>query len=63
MADEWNENLECPMCQKKGVARLCQAENDEIPTILGLADGFKVARRRNGGIDFHCESCNVAVLP
>jgi hypothetical protein len=61
MADEWNENLKCPRCQKRGIARLRQAE-DEMPTALDVPDGFKVVKGRYG-IDFHCESCKVPVLP
>jgi hypothetical protein len=51
------------MCQKKVMARLRQAEDDETPTIVAVPYGFNAATRRNGGIHFHCKSCKLAVLP
>jgi hypothetical protein len=61
MKDEWTENLQCPICGKTGVARLSQ-DNDDAPTVLSVPDGFKIVAAEHGP-NFHCTTCNVAVLP
>lgn len=61
MMDEWNESLRCPACGKTGIARLCQDEDAETPTVRSVPSGFKIVADEYGP-DFHCETCNVAVL-
>jgi hypothetical protein len=62
MDEEWNETLRCPMCDKTGLASLFQGEDDEVPTVRTVPDGFKVVTVKNG-IDFRCVGCEVAVKP
>jgi hypothetical protein len=62
MKDEWNETLRCPVCHKTGMASLCQDEAADTPTVQRAADGFKVVDTAYG-LNFHCESCDVAVKP
>jgi hypothetical protein len=61
MKDEWNENLRCPTCGKTGIASLCQDEDADKPTVICVPSGFKIVADEYGP-DFHCETCNVAVL-
>ena len=60
MKDEWNENLRCPTCGKTGKASLSQ--DDDAATVDIVPDGFKVVDTPYG-LNFHCESCDVAVKP
>jgi hypothetical protein len=60
--DEWNEKLQCPKCGKTGMASLSQGDNDDVPTVQGVPDGFKALTTLYGP-DFHCATCNVAVMP
>jgi hypothetical protein len=62
MTDEWNERLRCPKCGKSGTASLSQSEDADIPTVHSVPDGFTVVAREHGP-DFHCTTCNVAVVP
>ncbi len=62
MKDEWNERLRCPICGKAGMASLWQDEDSETPTVRCLPSGFKVVSDQHGP-EFHCETCNVAVVP
>jgi hypothetical protein len=59
-ADEWIENLQCPLCGKKGRAALSQHDYVEMPTIQFVPDGFKVVRMLYGPV-FHCTTCDVPV--
>ena len=61
MKDEWNESLRCPTCGKTGKASLSQ-DSDDAPTVQFIPDGFKVVATASG-LNFHCESCDVAVKP
>jgi hypothetical protein len=63
MRERWTEDLECPNCQKTGVAELSQTDDlswdvraDSVP------DGFIVIQSKHG-IIFHCASCDIAVKP
>ena len=60
--DDWNEKLRCPKCGKTGMASLSQSDDADIPTVHIVPDGFKVVAALYGP-DFHCETCNVAVVP
>ena len=62
MTDEWNERLRCPKCRKTGIASLSQEDDSDIPTVHSVSDGFKVVAARYSP-DFHCTTCNVAVVP
>jgi hypothetical protein len=62
MADDWNEKLLCPKGGKTGMASLSQDDDSEIPTVQSVPDGFKVVATLYSP-DFHCETCNVAVVP
>ena len=62
MKDEWNERLRCPLCLKTGTVSLCQAEDDDLPTIQSVPDGFKVIKTEDG-LDFQCVACEVMVEP
>jgi hypothetical protein len=59
MKDQWYENLRCPACGKTGKASLSQ-DNDGAPTVQLLPEGFKVVDTPYG-VNFHCETCDVAV--
>jgi hypothetical protein len=61
MKDQWYENLRCPTCGKAGKASLSQ-DGDDVPTIQLLPGGFKVVDTPYG-LNFHCETCDVAVKP
>ncbi len=60
--DEWNEKLRCPNCNKTGMVSLSLNEDADMPTVDGIADGFRVVQTEFGP-DFHCTTCNVAVVP
>jgi len=62
MKDEWNERLRCPLCLKTGTATLCQAGDDDLPTIQSVPDGFRLVKT-NDGPDFRCADCDVSVEP
>jgi hypothetical protein len=62
MTDEWNEKLRCPQCGKTGMASLSQCDDAAKSTVQIVPDGFKVVATPYGP-DFHCGTCNVAVLP
>jgi hypothetical protein len=62
MIDEWNERLQCPNCGKTGMASLSQKEGIDIPTVQSVPDGFKIVATSYGP-NFHCGTCNVAVVP
>jgi hypothetical protein len=62
ITDEWNEELRCPKCGKTGMASLSQGDDADIPTVHGIPDGFKVVAAQYGP-DFHCTTCNIAVVP
>jgi hypothetical protein len=59
--DDWKEELRCPKCGKTGMASLSQ-DDDSIPTVKSIPDGFKVVATQYGP-DFQCTMCNVAVVP
>jgi hypothetical protein len=59
MKDQWYENLRCPTCRKTGKASLSQ-DNDGAPTVQLLPEGFKVVDTQYG-LNFRCETCDVAV--
>jgi hypothetical protein len=61
MIDKWYEILRCPICGKTGEASLSQ-DNDDAPTVESVPDGFKVVATQ-GGPDFQCTTCNVALVP
>jgi hypothetical protein len=58
----WTETLRCPKCSKTGVVSLLQHQGSETPTVQSISDGFKVVASPYGP-SFHCETCNVAVVP
>ena len=60
--DDWNETLRCPKCSKMGMASLSQNNDTEIPTVQSVPDGFRVVATPYGP-NFHCTSCNIAVVP
>jgi len=60
MRDQWYENLRCPTCGKTGKASLSEEDNG-APTVRIVPDGFEVVATPYG-IDFHCETCGVAVV-
>jgi hypothetical protein len=62
MIDEWNEKLRCPICDRTGIASLSQDDDADIPTVHSVPDGLKVIATTYGP-NFHCATCNVAVLP
>ncbi len=62
MTDRWNERLRCPKCLKTGMVSLTQVEDDEMPTVGDIADGFKVVQTQYGP-SFRCEDCGVKVVP
>ena len=62
MADQWQEHLRCPQCYCTGFANLAQPDNAEMPTVLGVAEGFKAVTTEYGP-DFHCGTCNIPVIP
>jgi hypothetical protein len=62
MTDEWNEKLQCPECGKTGLAGLSQSDDADMPTVHSVPAGFKVVHTPYGP-DFHCETCNIAVIP
>jgi predicted RNA-binding Zn-ribbon protein involved in translation (DUF1610 family) len=62
MTDEWSETLRCPKCGKTGMASLSQSGDTDIPTVQSVPDGFKVVATLYAP-NFHCTSCNVAVVP
>lgn len=61
MKDEWNESLRCPTCGKTGKASLT-LDDDDAPIAQLVPDGFRVVDTQHG-LNFHCESCDVAVKP
>lgn len=61
MIDEWNEKLRCMKCGKSGMARLAQ-QDDDVPVVQAIADGFKVVDTSFGPA-FHCKECDVEVAP
>ena len=61
MKDEWNESLRCPTCGKTGKASLSQ-DDDDAPTAQIVPNGFKVVDTAYG-LNFNCETCDVAVEP
>jgi hypothetical protein len=60
MTDKWNEELRCPQCRRKGIASLSQVSDNNIPTVDGIADGFRVVQTEYGP-QFECGACNVSV--
>jgi len=60
--DEWNEQLRCPNCHKTGMVSLSQGQNDEIPTVHAISDGFNIVATQYGP-DFHCTGCDITVDP
>jgi len=62
MTDQWTENLRCYACTNTGIASLSQGDGDQTPTVLFIADGFKVVQTEYGP-DFHCENCNIPAAP
>lgn len=59
--DEWYEKLRCPNCGKTGTAGLSQSD-DAVLTVHNVPGGFKVVTTLHGP-NFHCVTCNVAVVP
>jgi hypothetical protein len=62
MADQWTEQLRCPMCSKAGNALLSQGDDEETPSAISVPDGFEVVQRKYS-IDFICSSCRIPVEP
>jgi hypothetical protein len=62
MTDEWNERLRCPNCGKTGMASLYQDKSDDTPTVQSVPNGFMAVPTQYGP-DFHCETCDVPVIP
>jgi hypothetical protein len=62
MVEAWTETLRCVKCGKNGIARLCQAECADPPTVASVSDGFKILQTRRWP-DFQCEKCGIAVAP
>jgi hypothetical protein len=62
MADQWTENLRCPLCRKTGVVSLSQHDGDNTPIVQSISEDFKVVMTPFGP-DFHCATCNVAADP
>jgi hypothetical protein len=62
MKDEWNERLRCPVCGNAGMASLYQDDGAETPTVQTVPNGFKVVAEQYG-LNFNCETCDVAVQP
>jgi hypothetical protein len=61
--DQWDERLRCPNCGRTGTAALRhQGDRDPTPTVLSVPDGFKVVQTEFRP-DFHCATCNIAVVP
>lgn len=62
MIDQWNEELRCPKCKKKGIASLSQPKQAEAPTVEAVPVGFKAVQTEFGP-DFRCEACNIPAAP
>jgi hypothetical protein len=44
------------------MASLSQSDDADVPSVEGVPDGFKVVATVHGP-DFHCGTCNIAVVP
>jgi hypothetical protein len=62
MANQWTENLRCPLCRRTGVVSLSQDNGDNTPIVQSISEGFKVVMTQYGP-DLYCETCNVAAEP
>ena len=62
MADQWTENLRCPLSRETGVVSLSQGDGDNTPTVQSISEGFKVVMTPHGP-DFYCGTCDVAAEP
>jgi hypothetical protein len=62
MDDQWNEKLRCPACRKTGIVSLTQAENEDIPTVSKMAEGFEVVPTEHGPL-FRCKACDMEADP
>jgi hypothetical protein len=62
MIDQWNEELRCPQCRQKGTAILSQRDDNDMPTVDRVADGFKAVQTEYGP-HFECGTRNVLVDP
>jgi hypothetical protein len=60
MTDKWDEVLRCPQCNQTGMASLSQSIDANMPTVDGVAAGFKTVQTQFGP-DFHCGACDVPV--
>jgi len=60
MTDQWDEELRCPQCRRKGMVSLSQNGDNSIPTVDNVADGFKTVQTEYGP-NFECGACNVTV--
>jgi hypothetical protein len=64
MAEQWTEQLRCPMCGKIGNAALSHGDDEETPSADSVPSGFEVISRKHGsGIDFMCTTCRIPVEP
>jgi hypothetical protein len=51
-----------PGVEKTGMASLSQSDDADVATVRVVPDGFKIVATSYGS-NFHCSTCNVAMLP
>jgi hypothetical protein len=61
MADQWSEQIHCPVCRKTGSADLTQSKGEDMPT-AAVSAGFRIVKTEYGPI-FQCEACVVQAAP
>ncbi len=62
MKDQWTEVLRCPECPNEGIVSLSYPERAKTPTVDSIQSGFLVVHTKYGP-RFHCEACNIPVMP